>query len=239
MKFQFLLLAFVLLNLDIAYSAKIQFPDEELASESVLPVFDDPQPVKNRNVVTAKKIEITGFLGVTMNEPFTDPYNFGGMLTYHFNEFHAIQLYGTGFAASENDYPEQINNETGGDPVGYDIRGKVAKPEAALLLSYKISPYYGKFSLTKQGVLNIAIYGTLGLGTIQISGEQSPVGAFGLGQKFYFSKNFSLVADLRILAFNGPDPRGKIEVDPDPGTVENGDRFQLKYIFTVGAAYIF
>lgn len=239
MKFQLLLLAFVLFNLHTAYSAKIEFPDEELASESVLPVFDDPQPVKNRNVVTAKKIEITGFLGVTMNEPFTDPYNFGGMLTYHFNEFHAIQFYGTAFSASENDYPEQINNETGGDPGGYDIRGKVAEPETALLLSYKISPYYGKFSLTKQGVLNIALYGTLGLGTIQISGEQNPVGAFGLGQKFYFSKNFSLVTDLRILAFNGPDPRGKIEVDPPPGTSENGDRFQLKYIFTVGAAYIF
>lgn len=35
-------------------AAKIQFPDEELAQESVLPVFDDSQAVKNRNVVTEK-----------------------------------------------------------------------------------------------------------------------------------------------------------------------------------------
>ncbi len=239
MKFQLILLIVLLCIGDDALSAKIEFPDEELASESVLPVFDDPLPVKNRNVTTAKKIELTGFLGLTMNEPFTDPYNFGGMITYHFNEFHALQFYGTVFSATENDYPAQINEETGGDPGGYDIRGKVAEPESAMMLAYKISPYYGKFSLTKQGVLNIALYGTLGIGTIQISGEQSVAAALGIGQKFYFTDKFSLVADLRILGFTGPDPRGKIEVNPDPGISENGDRFQLKYIFTLGAAYIF
>lgn len=220
-------------------AAKVEFPEEELASESVLPIFDDYQPVRNRNVVTSKKIELTGFLGITMNEPFTSPYNFGGMLTYHFNEIHAVQLYGTVFSANENNYPSQIYEETGGSPGGYDIRGQVAKPESAILLAYKISPFYGKFSLTKQTVLNIALYGTLGVGTIQVSGAQNTAFSFGLGQKFYFSDKFSLVSDLRILAFSGLDPRGKIEANPAPGVTANEDQFQMKYVFTIGAAYLF
>lgn len=222
-----------------AYAVKIQFPDEELANESVLPIFDRPDPVKNRNVITAQRIELTGFLGLTLNESFTDPYNFGGMVTYHFNEFHAMQFYGTFFSSSENEYPEQIYQETGNVPGAYDIRNKVAQPESVMMLAYKVTPYYGKFSITKQGVLNIALYGTLGVGTIQIDGEQNPALALGIGQKFYFSNHFSILADLRILGFSGVDPRGKIENNPAPGTAENPDRFQTKYLFVLGASYVF
>jgi hypothetical protein len=38
----------------------IQFPEEELASESVLPIFDQPVSVKNRAVLTAQRLEVGG-----------------------------------------------------------------------------------------------------------------------------------------------------------------------------------
>lgn len=207
-------------------AVKIQFPEEELATESVLPKFDNPEPVKNRNVVTKGRFEITGMLGWTLNDVFVDPLTLGAIVTYHLTEIHGLQFYYNKFSAKENDYPGQIQQETGATI-------EPPTPESTMLLAYQITPYYGKLSTTNQGVTNMSFYGTLGGGTYTIEGDSGLALSAGLGSKIYFTKRVSLRADYRWFFFDGKDPIGK------KNGVDYGNRQQLNSILTLGAGFLF
>lgn len=86
----FLLIGLTSLN---ANAEVIRFPEDELAAESVLPVFDHPEAVKNRNVVTKKKIELGSYLGYNLTEPFFNPLNLGVSATYHLSEESGINVF--------------------------------------------------------------------------------------------------------------------------------------------------
>ena len=91
------------------FAETIQFPTEELATESVLPVFDQPTSVRNRVVSLSKRIEI-GFLGgYALTEPFYNPFQIGGTLSYHINEDHGINLFGTTFLTGLSNEASQMN----------------------------------------------------------------------------------------------------------------------------------
>lgn len=201
-------------------AAKIQFPDSELAQESVLPKFEDPEPVKSRNVETAGKIEPSLFIGWTLNDAFVEPLSIGGLLTYHFNEIHAAQLFGIKFSEDKNEYPDQILAETNG---AADIRNTVAIPKPAYLLAYQWTPFYGKISFTKQSVVNLSIYGDLGLGQIQIDEDSEFAYSFGVGTKLYFGSRFNVRVDYRFLLYNA---RNQIDAS-------YGDDFQNNSILSI------
>lgn len=228
---RFIVLLVLLFSIE-SQAVKIQFPEEELATESVLPKFDNPEPVKNRNVVTKGRFEITGMLGWTLNDVFVDPLTFGGMLTYHLTEIHGLQFYYNKFSSKVNDYPAQINEETGSTV-------RPPTPESTMLLAYQITPYYGKLSTTNQGVTNMSLYGNLGIGTYTIDGDSNMALSAGLGAKVYFTKRVSLRLDYRWFFFEGRDPIGVADpAGPDPEK-DLGSRQQFNSILTVGAGFLF
>jgi outer membrane beta-barrel protein len=230
---RFILLIALFFSIE-SQAVKIQFPEDELASESVLPKFDNPEPVKNRNVVTKGKFEVTAMLGWTLNDVFVDPLTMGGIVTYHLTEIHAIQFYANKFSSKINGYPAQIDQQTTtGIP-------NPAIPESAYLLAYQITPYYGKLSTTKQGVTNMSLYGTAGLGTYQVSGAKNFALSAGIGSKVYFTKKLSLRIDYRWLFFKAEDPINQIDTGSN-GSIDKElpDRAQFNSILTVGAGYLF
>ena len=92
----------------VARAEVIQFPDEELAPESVLPVFDQPTSVKNRNVPTAGRFELGAFGGYDLTEPFFNPLTFGGTASYHFTEEHALNVVGNFYLGGASSYSKQL-----------------------------------------------------------------------------------------------------------------------------------
>ena len=162
----------------------IKFPDEELAAESVLPVFDQTEAVKKRNVITAKKIELGGFGGWNLNDAFFSPLNGGLWMTYHFSEVHAVQLMGAYYMPETSSYAKQLKNE---QELNFDI---VPQPQYLAMAAYELTPFYGKMSVTKQFVMNLAIYTTLGVGVVAVGNESVMAFSLGLGQKFFISKRF-------------------------------------------------
>jgi outer membrane beta-barrel protein len=219
---KFIISAMLLLSLQ-AFGAKIQFPTEELATESVLPKFDKPVPVRNRNVETAGHLELAAFYGWTLQDAFADSTSIGGIFTYHLNEFHGLQVYAAKLSGKENDYPNQINDET-----SKDIRGKTAVPKAAYLLAYQVTPFYGKLSFTKSYVMNMSLYGTLGLGSYQLEDESSLTESFGIGTKFYFGHKISARLDYRFFLYKARDP-----IDAN-----FGKRQQINSILTLGFGWL-
>lgn len=184
-----------------AATETIQFPDNELATESVYPVFDHPEGVKQRLVPTARRIELGVVGSYALTEPFYNPLSFGIMGSYHLNETHAINLLGLSFLSGTSNYSDQINETSN---IKFNAQYAPA-PKYLFLGSYQYTAYYGKISLSKDTVMNLGLYGLLGIGMIGIGDASNPVFSLGIGQKFYLNRSFAFRFDLRALAYQGPD----------------------------------
>ncbi|HVK60070.1 MAG TPA: outer membrane beta-barrel domain-containing protein [Bdellovibrionales bacterium] len=216
----------------------IQFPEEELAAESVLPVFDDPASVKNRNIVTENRIELGLFGSYSMTEPFFNPMSYGISASYHLTEIHGINLIGLFYSGGLSNYGEQLNNIPNSEPMRLEY---APQPKYLILPSYQYTGYYGKLSFSKDYVMNMHMFGLLGVGMMGIGDASKPVFAAGLGEKFYFSKSFALRVDLRMLFYRGPDVVSQKLTSATE--VQSASRFDEKWQFGTllqfGASYLF
>lgn len=184
----------------------IEFPSEELATESVLPVFDQPTSVRNRTVSLAKRIEVGLLGGYALTEPFYNPLQFGGTLSYHFNEDHGINFYGATFLQGLSNEAAQLNPIPNTSPPIYANLQYGPSPKYLAIASWQYSAFYGKLSFTKDYVMNLHLYGLAGVGMYGLGDASKPVLSVGLGQKFHITPSLSLRFDLRLLAYSGPDP---------------------------------
>lgn len=203
-KIGFQKLSLLVMILSISFFARaeeeLEVPADELARESVLPVFDNSTIVKNRNVTTQGRIDAGLFLGTALTEPIADTTKYGLELNYHFNENHALGIY---YAMTSNGLSKDAQGLK--NQFGLDFN-RVPKPENTLMLNYDYSPFYGKLSVTKEGVINTTIYGSVGAGMVKYQHKSYPTLALGIGERFYFGKHFSIKADLKIYAHQAPVP---------------------------------
>jgi outer membrane beta-barrel protein len=189
-----------------AFAETIEFPEEELATESVLPVFDNPVSVKSRNVQTTKRFELGPQIGSHVSEPFYNPLNFGGTGTYHIDEIHGVNFFATVFGSGLQESGKSLKNIQG---VSNKINLEYGPHTQWMsLISYQHNAFYGKISLTKEAVMNLSLYGLAGIGAVNIGGKVFPAATVGLGQNFYITKSLALRLDMRFLVYQGPNVAG-------------------------------
>lgn len=220
-----------------SFAETISFPDEELATESVLPKFDRVEVVKNRNVTTAKRIEFSPFVGFVSTEPIYSQSKVGFNLGYHWSETSAAVLNFSKFSGGLNtQYTDQLSKD-------YSLDfNRAPKQTYAAYLNYEYKVFYGKISLTKQGTMSLSTYPILGLGLNAYETKSYPGAHAGLGQKFYFSNNFGLRADLLLQYAQAPSPflQGKMRsTDAVPDKGEFVDKWSMQTIIDLGVSFLF
>ncbi|MBK8204652.1 MAG: outer membrane beta-barrel domain-containing protein [Bdellovibrionales bacterium] len=198
-----------------SYADTIEFPEDELASESVLPVFDKLANVKNRNVVTEKRIELGGGFGFNLMDPFYNPLNFHGSVSYHFDEIHGVNLAAAFWQSGLSSYGEQLRKGEGLDGDYFDA-SRAPHPKYMFMANYQYTAYYGKISYSKKLVMNLSMFSLAGVGMIGLDDQSVVALNVGVGEKFYFTPNLALRLDLRALIYRGPDPTTKRLLPTDP-----------------------
>lgn len=222
----------------VSQAATIEFPEEELAKESVLPVFEgQTKAVKSRRVETEKKIEVGGGLSFIFNEPIFETMAFNIHGGYHLNNFHSIH---TNFTLRQDDLSDDANEieNTPGVTFNFPV---VPIPKWSLMLDYQITPYYGKISFTKNGVLNLDIFGIAGLGAIDVGGEVTLMANVGFGTNLYFTRRIALKADLKFLGYSAPQVINKTVTQPATGPLEPSafeSSFQISPALSVGLSFL-
>lgn len=192
----------------VSFAKKIRLSEDELSQEAVMPVFDEKIVIKNRRVSHKGRVELGLYGGNVLSEAIYDPLTFGASLAYHFDNTH-------GFLATIGVYQDKLsgNGEAlkNGEsipisgPVRYFDASRAPQKEFMIAGHYQYSAYYGKVSITKESVMNLSLYGLLGAGVYSIGGEIAPLINFGVGQRFYFTKNIAFRLDLLLSSFYGPD----------------------------------
>ena len=121
-------------------SEVVELPKEELAQESVLPVFDNPTSVKNRAVVTQGHVEFGGYYGTALTEPIANVSKLGATLYYHTSEDHAFGVTYSKNFAGQSSYANQLNSK-------YNLDfSRSPAPDYTLMADYNIKMFYGKMS---------------------------------------------------------------------------------------------
>lgn len=227
----------------------ISLPPEELARESVLPIFTNPMSVKNRNILTEGRFDMNLYYGLALSEPIYNVNRIGLSGYYHLNESHAL-----GFTFAQNSgglaqYAGQIDGYLQGiGRAGVDF-DRAPAPKQTLMGDWNWKLFYGKMSVTKQTVFNLSLYTTLGLGLVQYDHKSYPLLAPGLGQKFYFSKNIALRMDLRLFMNQAPIPflnstqssdgSGIERNRPAPSADEFDERLTYTTVLDAGVTWLF
>lgn len=246
--FSLLLVVALLLSPRHAHAATtkqvIEFPTEELASESVLPYFDHPEAVKNRLVPTAKRLELGVFGSYSLTEPFYDPRAFGANATYHLTEVHGVNLMGQVYVGGISSYADQLNPI----PLSNGQHGVTSlnlqyapAPKYLFLANYQYTAFYGKISLTKDYVMNLSLFGLLGAGAMGVGDTTAPVLSLGIGQKFYLGSSFAIRFDLRGIAYNGPDVLTGPDLNAATSVVSASQfttKIQFGTLLSAGVVYI-
>lgn len=232
-----ILLAILLGRVSFAASEVVELPPEELARESVLPIFDKKTVVRNRSIVTTDRFDADVFYGYAMTEPIANVSKLGLGLYYNFNEDHALGIFVANNMSGLSDYAKQI------EKVGSVDFSRAPMPKNAVMGDYNLKMFYGKMSLSKSIVFNTILFSSASLGGIQYEHKTYPAVAVGLGQKFYFNRHWAFRFDLRLYANMGPVPflgNDKLK----PGTTKpSPDEFPERVIFTtnldLGLSYLF
>lgn len=192
----------------LAHADTVEFPEDELATETVVPVFDKVRSVLNRTVDTTKKFEIGIGGGMALNEPFYNQYNIPMTATYHLTDIHAANVSFTYFMSGLNNYGRQLKNGEGllqGSLESSFDASKAPAPAWMLLANYEFTAYYGKISLSKLAVMNLSLFGLAGAGILQTGGISNPAVDLGFGQNFYFTPKIAARFDFKLVMYNGPD----------------------------------
>ncbi len=222
----------------------IEVPQDELAQESVYPLFDRPTSVKNRNVVSAGHFDANIFYGLALTEPIANVSKLGLSVYYNLTEDHSLGFLYEKNLAGLSSYANQLHQEYGLD------FSRAPKPVSTMMVDYNLKAYYGKMSMTKSTVLNLSLFGSLAAGMVQYQQKSYPAIALGLGQKFFFTNHFAFRADLRLYVHQAPIPfldhalrdgTGTKPGGPDP--VPTSGQFQERLTYTTnldaGFSYLF
>jgi outer membrane beta-barrel protein len=233
------MLAALLLHKTAFADEVIELPQEELAHESVLPIFDKSVSVKNRNVVTEKKIDANLYYGMALTEPIANVSKIGLSGYYNWTEDHAFGLlYEKNFSGTST-YANQLKNQFSLD------FSRAPMPDSTLMFDYNIKAFYGKLSLSKSVVLNTILFASASLGAVSYKLDVTktyPALALGVGQKFYFNKNWALRFDLRLYGNNAPVPFLNNALRPGdtvPTYSQFKERFTLTTNLDAGVSYLF
>lgn len=217
-----------------ASAETIQFPEDELATESVYPKFDKPISVLQRNVTTANKVELGGYYGWNTSEPVYNQSKIGVNLGYHFNEDSAFVLnyahWMSGLNSTYNSaYQSQSLDFNRAPKLNYSVYGH-----------YEWKIFYGKISFTKQSVMNLSTYPIFGAGMTSYSSKNCPGVDIGIGQKFYFSKTVSLRADVKLQYSEAVSPfiSGVKTTNPTPQASDFPTRWGFGTILDVGVSFL-
>lgn len=199
------LLACLLFFTPKASAVQIHFPDEELASESVLPLIDPVQMVLDRNIPLKRRFEIGLGTGYGMDEPFYFSFYPNGMIAFHITELHSVNLTGTYFLSRLSSAGRALQSGQGLDEGQTFDPLKAPYPQMSVFLNYQYTPFYGKISVAKHIVMNLSIYVFSGLGLIvSDQNDQWPGVNLGIGQKFYLNKWLGIRGDLGFYGYYGP-----------------------------------
>lgn len=200
---QFILFSFALLISAAVFAVEIEFPPEELPSESVTPILDSRQAVRSRLVNFTKRFEFQGGTGFFLDEPFYKNQFMGLTGLYHFNETWGMGFSYFSWVLGLSSYSTQFTEETPSLRLDF---GRAKQLENAMVFSAHQRLMYGKISWSKGAVTPMSLNALYEIGMGKYGSRTLPFAAVGFGHRIFFTYKAGFVLNLKLVYKQIVDP---------------------------------
>lgn len=201
------LLSFVLIGAllagDMARADEMQFSEEELPREAVMPRLDTPKAVLNRKLSYDKKWSADLTYGWLLDEPFYNNNYIGVQAAYGWNESSGAGLKILSFGSGLSDYSRQFQSSVPSNPPNF---AQAKGPGSGFIAFYERRMMYGKLSVTKFTVIPALITWGIEGGMLSYGSKQLPLLGGGLGNRFFLTKHFGVQLGMHAYMRQLVDP---------------------------------
>ena len=137
---KYVFVAMTLLSGWVASADEMQFSEEELPKEAVMPKLDTPKAVLSRKLSYEKRFSADLAYGWLLDEPFYNNQYFAVEASYGKDEANGFGIKYLSFGSGVSDYSKQLQNSVTLEP---DFTRAVG-PKSAYMAFYERSMLYGR-----------------------------------------------------------------------------------------------
>ncbi len=231
-----LVMLFVLLGQAVARAEEIQFSEEELPREAVMPRLDTPKAVLNRKLSYQKKWSADVAYGWLLDEPFYSNQYLAGSATYSWDESSGLGLKFLSFGTGLSDYSQQFAASVADSPQFARANG----PSGGFIAFYERRMMYGKLSVSKRWVIPAFLHWGVEGGMLGYGGKQLPLAGGSLGNRFFLTKSLGMNLGLHAYLRQFVDPLSgnlKLSTTNDPDSFQTGTK--LSTALDLSFTYLF
>lgn len=236
-----LLVSFVIFFSCGSYAQDVFFPEDEIPSESVIPLLDSPKATLNRTVEFTKKWESKLTYGFLLDEPFYQNSFLSLLIGYSWSESSGLSLGFMKWGQGLSDYSKQFEGTA--NNLKFD---RARGPDLGYYLSYDYRFFYGKVSFSRTTVIPTIMSANLDGGMIRYGSRQLPFFGGGISNSWYFTTvrnkpHWGLNLSVKIYARNAMDPLSKDlkGASAAPSESEFGTVTRISTLLNLGAQYLF
>lgn len=199
---------------------------QSLSGLSRLEPFSDIAVIQKKYLPKTQRLELSGALLSSVNNPFF--LNLGGTvrLGYNFTEKYALEASYIHFGTTETRVTKGLKER------GVQASNFVTS-EAFYGVDFKWSPIYGKYSYRNRSIIPFDMYFSGGLGITETNQETTPITYhLGLGQQLALTRNIALRWDFSWNLYYSETIDSKSK-----GTKEESLKDDV--LFSIGASFFF
>lgn len=186
-----LLIAFVALCIAGSGSLFAQ-SDDEYGDELILP--NDEQAVnvvQKKKYLKKKKLELAPRVGMIVNDNYLRVMPIGASAGFYFTEYVALELEGYMVQTQVTSFTKMLQND-------FKVKPQYNEQKFYGVGSLNWTPLYGKMSFLAGTIIPYDMFLTLGGGMVSSATGSYPLGAFGLGQRFFITDWLVFRFDLKF-----------------------------------------
>ena len=161
--------------------------DDELPSESVIPITDNSSSVLNKRVTFAKRFQLDLGTGSVLDEPLINSSYFIVRGSYYMAEEYSFGLGGRSRFGGKTTYSQQLNEGTA--QLEFE---RAPAPTESYFVSFGYNFYYGKLSLGKNLVIPASTKLDTDFGMQTFGSSTKPFLQSAITQSFYMNKYISI-----------------------------------------------
>ncbi|MGZ3769464.1 MAG: outer membrane beta-barrel domain-containing protein [Bdellovibrio sp.] len=217
-------------------AAVIEFAEDEIPSESVVPVLDSNLAVKNKLIQLKGRGEIGLLGGTVIDEMFYNNTIYGVQFYYNVDSENAFGVKYLDRSKGLSEYSDQFKNSQ----KHLDFN-KAPAPGSILAATYRWSFLYGKISLSKNIVIPTVFSTETDLGINKDGQQNLPYGSLGITHKVYIKQNWGIGVSYRILVYQILNPVSANIGSSGPALSESdfSKKIQISQSIDLALSYLF
>jgi hypothetical protein len=221
-----------------AYEVPVmQFSEDELPREAVMPRLDSPKAVLSRKLSYENRWQADLYAGWLLDEAFYNNQYVAVQGSYSWSEPSGVGLKYLMFGSGLNDYGKQFESSATPPPDFGRSRG----PQSGWTAFYERRMMYGKLSVSKWKVIPAFLTWNVEAGMIKYGTRQLPLVGASLTNRFFLSPQFAVGLGLHAYIRQMVDPlSAKLRTNtpiPSEDDFKTNSKFSMALDF--GLSYLF